>query len=176
MRDTYGDKLGEDIMSMCGHKAFLRTDSPETAQWCAKVIGNTEVLQSTQSFTRGKNSTSTTVTDSFSKKEAVLPSQLMRLPRANRRRFYGYYASPGLGVFSGPVYFSKALCDRGDEPNFIDRPVEDQYLVEHHDVEEPKPQDEIRLEDIPPMTAEMAEEVLENDYSQIAGDFNEYQS
>jgi len=165
MHETYGDKLGEDIMSMCGHKAFLRTDSPQTSQWCAKVIGDAEVLQSTQSFTRGKNNNSTTVSDSLSKKEAVLPSQLMRLPRANRRRFYGYYTSPGLGVFSGPVYFARALYNRSDEPNFIDRPVEDQYLTDEPGVEEINVQDEIRLEDIPPMTAEIAEEVLENDDS-----------
>ncbi len=97
----------------------------------------------------------------------------MRLPRANRNRFYGYYVSPGIGVYSGAVYFAKALCALGNVPNFVGRPVEDQYLTDEPVIKESDTQDEIRLEDILPMTTEIAMEVLENDYSEATTDTSE---
>lgn len=163
MHETYGEKHGEDIMSLCGHKAFLRTDSPTTAEWCARVLGESHVLQFTESFTNGSHNSSTTINDGYAKHQAVMPSQLMRLPRADRRRFYGYYVSPGIGVYSGPVYFSRALRDPSDVPNFVGRPVEDQYNTDQPVGEKSDGRDEVRLEDIRPMTAERAMEILRDE-------------
>ena len=176
MHETYGEKLGEDIMSLCGHKAVLRLDSPTTAEWCAKVLGETQVLQSTRSVTNATHNSSVSISDAYAKHQAVLPSQLMRLPRANRERFYGYYVSPGIGVYSGPVYFAKALCDPGDEPNFVPRPVEDQYLSDDLVTPPSQTQPEIRFEDIPPMTAEIAMEVLQDDDSEADPDDDRQQT
>ena len=79
-------------------------------------------------WTRTENMNQTSMGEQIVIEEAVLASELMQLPLADRNRYYGYFISPAIGTFSGPVHFDKALCPRGKEHDFIPRPAEHQIL------------------------------------------------
>jgi len=124
LRDAYGDRLAGEISGMAANKCFLRTDSEETAAWMSRVVGEAEYRQWTVSS--GPNGT--TSTDGFVKKEVVYPSEFLRLPLANRERFWSYCITPCIGVYHGPTSFGRILRPKGKTPNFIPRPDAHQYL------------------------------------------------
>lgn len=162
LKHTFGDHQGEEIASLCSNKACLRTDSWQTARFCSQVLGEAEVVQYKYSSTTGTNTRSTSISEDFVKKDVVMSSQLLRLPQADRKRFYGYFISPNIGLFSGPIFFPRALCKRGNEPNFIDRPVEDQYFPEDMQQDSHMDSDDIDLMDIPRITQETPIEELQD--------------
>jgi len=124
LMNTYGEKTAREIEGMCASKCLLRTDSHFTAEYCSKVIGQSQLKR----WTRTDNMNQTSMGEQIVIEEAVLASELMQLPLADRKRYYGYFISPAIGTFAGTVHFDEALCPRGDEPDFIPRPAEDQIL------------------------------------------------
>ncbi len=123
--DVYGDKLAGEISGMAANKCFLRTDSEETARWASRIIGEAEYEQWTRSVgPDGKDSRNQQIV----KKDAVFPSQLLRLPLADRERFWSYCVTPSVGIYCGPTRFSHLLCSKGSAPNFVPRPDSEQYL------------------------------------------------
>lgn len=125
LRDVYGDRLAGEVSGMPANKCFLRTDSEETARWASHVIGEAEYREWTQTENSdGKTSRN----EHIVKKEAMLASQLMRLPLANRKRFYSYCITPSVGVHAGVTRFDQSLCPKGSAANFLPRPDAEQYL------------------------------------------------
>lgn len=53
MRDAYGEKVANEIVSMCANKAFLRLDSEATALWASKLLGDYEVIEEEESRQEG---------------------------------------------------------------------------------------------------------------------------
>ena len=112
-------------------------ESPQTAQWAAEIIGAAERLEyrhnasasvGSQGGTAGQNTT-----EHLSKREVVLPSELMELPPTNRENgLTGYYLTPTTGAYTAtlsPQYLSTALLPRsGEVPDLLERPEEHQYL------------------------------------------------
>jgi hypothetical protein len=152
LRDTFGEKSADELVGMCGNKCLLRTDSHVTAQWMSTVIGDAEVRRWTESVTRGYNQGSRTMAEQILKMEAVLPSQMMHLRPPHNGRLFGYYISPEIGVFHGPVDFARGLKKKGQAPNFVPRPVEEQYLIDQR--EHDTLQAEFTLDDIQRITKE----------------------
>jgi type IV secretory pathway TraG/TraD family ATPase VirD4 len=163
LQAKYGDKLADAIAATCTNKAFLRMDCPDTAQWAAQVLGKAEILQYTRSYTDSRYEDKYSITEHIVEKDVVMPSQLLRLPRTNRECLYGYFTSPLLGVFGGPVHFSKLLRPLADVPNFKERPAEDQYFQSDSDDKPEKRESEINLMDIPRMTRRVLLEALKNE-------------
>ena len=130
LRSVYGDELAAEITGMCSNKAFLRTDSPDTAKWAAQIIGDMELREWTRSIQHGSSST-TSQSEHIVKREAILHTQIMQLPLAERGRFEGYFVTPGIGVYHRTIKFAHQLRPLGNVPNFIPRPPEDQYLCDN---------------------------------------------
>jgi len=163
LQSIYGDKEAKAIAATCTSKSLLRMDCPDTAQWAAQVLGKAEILQYTRSYTDSRYEDKYSITEHIVEKDVVMPSQFLRLPRANRERLYGYFTSPLLGAFGGPVHFSKILCPLADVPNFKERPAEDQYFQSDSADKPEKRKSEINLMDIPRMTRKVLLEALKNE-------------
>jgi len=148
LRDVYGDKLADEIAGIPASKAFFHSDSVATAAWASQVIGQAEYREWHKSTTEGKDATTTTTTEHRPTKDAVLPSEILRMPLADDERFTSYCVTPAIGVYRGETYFADQLWPKGTMPNFIPRPPEHQYLDadEEEDVAE-----EWTLDDIPRM-------------------------
>ncbi len=118
----------DDIAGLCANKLLLRSDSPETCKYYSQVIGEAELRQ----WTRSEAKSGSSMTEAYVKKEVVLPSEFMHMPRANQERFFGFYVNPDVGCFHGPVYFSHLLPKNSQDPvpDFVPRPTKDQYLPE----------------------------------------------
>lgn len=157
----YGKEMGNKLANICSNKGLLRTDSLETAQWQSGVIGKAHV----KNYKRSIKGREVTYNEGDKLEDAVLPSQFLRLPQANRERFYGYFVVPALAVFSTSVYFSKMLMKVISKLNFIPRPEEDQYLYSRSEKEDDE-EAEVDLMDIPRMTKETLYEDLNDDEGQ----------
>lgn len=127
LRAVYGDRLANEIVGMCACKLLLRTDSPETAQWASSVIGEAETIRWMQSQQSGKHGESNSLSQQIVTTQAVLASELLRLPLANRECFHSFTIVPAIGIWRGITYFSKDLLPKGTAANFLPRPDADQY-------------------------------------------------
>jgi len=128
IKEVYGDQLGLEIAGICATKALLRTDSPSTADYFCSLVGKSEYSEWTRGVTKGKD-TSHSRNQQNVTKDTVLPAAFLRMPRANRSRFYGCFVSPDIGVYGGPIRFADVLARRGTMDNYIPRPIEDQYAA-----------------------------------------------
>ena len=44
-RDVYGREVADELVGQCNTKAILRLNSPETASWASKLIGNSDYIE-----------------------------------------------------------------------------------------------------------------------------------
>jgi hypothetical protein len=167
LKAVYGEDQAKAIAATCTNKAFLWSDCPDTARYAEQVLGKAELLQYTRGHADSRYAGNYSMTEHVVEKDVVTFSQLLRLPQANRERFYGYFTSPLLGVFGGPVHFSKVLSPRADVPNVKERPAEDQYIQSDPTDKSNKraSKSEINLMDIPRMTRKVLLEALNNEDS-----------
>jgi hypothetical protein len=131
LRQAFGEKEAHDIVGLCANKIFMRTDSPETAQHCSSIIGEAETCRWLQSIQHGKDGDCPSTSQQIAKTEAVLPSQLLRLPLAGPKGSHAYCVTPDIGVYHGVTRFVPPPPARVGEPNFIARPESEQYLPAH---------------------------------------------
>lgn len=128
LQAVYGEHQAAQIANMPANKCFLRTDSEITASWMSRVIGDMEIRQWTRSTQPNQGDS---LSEQIITKPAVLPSQFMRLPLADRNRFYSYCVTPCIGVYGGATRFGKMLLPKGKAENFIPRPDSDQLPPAH---------------------------------------------
>jgi hypothetical protein len=133
LRAVYGEKEANEIAGLCSNKVILRLDDAETAQWASKILGEYEHYETHTSNTISKDGKSTTNTMQLVKRELVLPSQFLGLPTTDRSNgLSGYFVSPLIGGFHStltPEYLDEMLSPPDpNEPNFIPRPADQQYL------------------------------------------------
>lgn len=125
----YGEKVAHVLVGMCANKAVLRLDSEPTAKWASGLIGEFEAREYNRSETTGgSGKPSETMSAQIVKREAVLASELLSLSHPDRTGLRGYYIVPPLGVYSATFDFRPLLKDRAGVPDFVPRPVEEQYL------------------------------------------------
>ncbi len=127
LRAVY-DKEADEIVGQCATKAIFRLESPGTAEWASRLIGQTEQWDHQVTTAPAGDST----THQRTKRDGVLPSEFLSLPPASREGgFTGYFVVPLVGAFQrtvSPKAIAKLLRPKGDEPDFIPRPTEHQYL------------------------------------------------
>jgi len=131
LRSIYGELTANELAGMCANKAFLRIDSEATARWAAQTIGESlfrEYTSSTSHTRAEKNSTTTSTQEHITQRQAVLASQLMRLPLPDASGFHGYYLTPAVGVYHKKVAFLGKLRRHGRRKDFEPRPIVDQYV------------------------------------------------
>ena len=147
----YGEKEAAEITGLCANKAFLRMDSPKTAQWASSILGEREVLEQRYSENEsegeahhpgsfsifGAKSTNASKSKGLSehlvKRELVLPSEFLSMPPTTRENgLTGYYLTPLLGAYKVhilPEHLTQWLVPPNTNvPNVISRPETDQYL------------------------------------------------
>lgn len=97
-REAAGTRVANEIIAQCSHKALLRMESDESAQWASRLIGQYEtldVMRSKQGGLLGRGSLSEQAT----KRDAVLPSEFYLIPATNRKNgLRGFFLSPNLNA------------------------------------------------------------------------------
>jgi hypothetical protein len=143
LQETYKEKLANELLGQCAHKAILRTHNAAAAEWLSQLIGEYETLEQTVSFpiqgavnvrdpVRAKSGTKQNVNDSISKRQLILASEIMNLPPVNKKNgLVGYYLTPNVGCYMTKLRW-KLLKDRilppGRAKSFKPRPASHQYL------------------------------------------------
>lgn len=124
MHRAYGEKAGNQIVSMCTNQSFLRLSCPFTADFASRLIGKVEYLETnvsggTSQSQRGEASTSSNWQRSLVAREAVLPSELMGLPAYEDGTVPGIHVVPKLnGVFASAV--RHPLPEPSDYADFVE--------------------------------------------------------
>lgn len=130
--DVYGEKAANEMLGLLANKSILRLDSEVTAGWASQVIGEEIGIERTK--TRGKEGTSEV--EHIYKREAVLASELMRLPPADATAFSGIHIIPSVGVYSVRWPYRQDLCSPGPIESFLPRPAAEQLLAAWNDEDE----------------------------------------
>ncbi len=127
LRAVY-DKGADELVGQCATKALLRMESPGTAEWASRVVGQTEQWEHQVTTAPAGDST----THQRTKRDGVLPSEFLSLPPASRDGgLSGYFVVPEVGAFHRtvpPRAIGDLLRPKGEEADFVPRPVEEQYL------------------------------------------------
>lgn len=169
---VYGEHVANALLGQCANKAILRLDSESTARWAAGLIGEYEAREYHASETTGGQGGPTqTRNEQHVKRETVLASELLSLPQPDASGLHGYCIIPLLGVYRALLEFIPLLSGRGNLPDLVHRPVDEQYLAPWSAADEerlglsdgnttpaqpalPGGQPASRLDDIPRMTRE----------------------
>lgn len=127
LRGAWGEEEAHEILGGAGNKALLGTWNPYTAKYGAEVLGKSERIERTRSYTRGNDST-TTVNEHVVQRDLVMPDELIDVALADQNRFFGYYVAPAVGRYRGWLYHGQAMYGKGSERAFLPRFKGDQYL------------------------------------------------
>jgi type IV secretory pathway TraG/TraD family ATPase VirD4 len=98
VQEVYGEKLGNELVGQCGCKAFLYIESPETASWASKCIGDVERFVSSTSI----SNTGSSETTSQQITARVMPAELQQLPAPDfdkQTGLDGYYIVRSYGLY-----------------------------------------------------------------------------
>jgi hypothetical protein len=118
------------LTGQCNHKAFLRIEDPETAQWAAKCIGEQDLKETTRSSSTGASAGggtwNQTVDERTATRPAVMADEIRSLPPAGERHgISGYYTSPFLGAWNftqpGSIFTEVLLPPDRAVPDFVAR-------------------------------------------------------
>lgn len=133
-REAAGNHVAHEIVAQCSHKALLRLESEESADWASRLIGQHETLRRMQSkpawLGRGGSHS-----EQLSKTETVLPSEFYTLPPTSRDNgLSGYFLSPSIGAvrdrIAGQVLASVFVeADTEEMLRFQPQPEAAQILV-----------------------------------------------
>ena len=75
----FGQHQTDDILGQIGNRMFGLIECPETAEYAARVIGDTEIQQMSRSETSSHQGSSTTRNTAPVVRRAVLPSEFMSI-------------------------------------------------------------------------------------------------
>jgi type IV secretory pathway TraG/TraD family ATPase VirD4 len=134
VQHVYDEKLGNELVGQCGNKAFLRIESPQTAEWASKSIGDKEAYEYDESWSTSSQGNSRSVTARKQTRPQVMASEFMQLPVTNLETtgLHGIYIVRSVGAFRAE-YPAPALKRMLGElnprvPPFRGAPIEWQYL------------------------------------------------
>jgi type IV secretory pathway TraG/TraD family ATPase VirD4 len=126
-QEVYGDKLADEQLSQAASIAILRLQNPDSAKWAASLIGQYECVQLSHSTNTGENGSGGSQSAAQVVKDAVLPSEILRLPPAGPKNgLPGYFLSADRGVWKGTLPWNEVMAERtpaGESsfPNFVKR-------------------------------------------------------
>jgi Type IV secretion-system coupling protein DNA-binding domain len=141
MQAVYGADESREILGMCANKALLRMESPETADWASKVLGEEERLEYLRGkIAAGKFSGEEDLHEQLSKREVMLASEFMQLPYPSQNDgLTGVYLTAEHGAWSSTLTGDEvtALLPRRHPraSAFIPRPAEHQHLQPWNDAD-----------------------------------------
>jgi type IV secretory pathway TraG/TraD family ATPase VirD4 len=119
-QDAMGsDKKGNEITGQPTNMAFFRLQSPATAEWASKVIGDQEIYDDSAE-------------GGLMTRPAVLPSELQAMPKPSRATgLWGYYLTAdgvSRGFLPGEWLATALLPPHPDVPDFVARPREEKFI------------------------------------------------
>lgn len=133
VQHVYEEKLGNELVGQCGNKALLRIESPETAEWASRSVGDQELIQLNETWaTKGPQKTAS-VTTSVQTRAEVLASEFMDLPATGRGNgLHGVYMNRVVGAYKTHDAWSDVIENIGvidsKVKTFIEAPMDWQYL------------------------------------------------
>jgi type IV secretory pathway TraG/TraD family ATPase VirD4 len=139
LRDVYGREVAEEILGQCNTKVVLRNNSPDTTEWCSKLFGFREVIETTPGSSRNVRglvpdvSRSASTSTGIVRREVVLDSEILGLPQAGLDEgVTGFFLNPLTGPYRDHVpgeWLKAHLLPRQKAvSDFIPRPDADQFL------------------------------------------------
>lgn len=133
VHSVYEKELGNTIVGQCGNKAFLRIESPETADWASRSFGDLERPEINQSVTRSKDGVTKTFAEQRQLRASVLASQFMTLPTCGPQNgLEGYYLLRSFGGYQASYAWDQVMKQVGPVHNvkaLDEAPKEWQYLA-----------------------------------------------
>lgn len=133
VQEVYEERVGNELVGQCGNKMLLRIESPETAEWASKSIGDKEQVERQHSESKSGQGGSHSTSYQKHQRAVVLPSEFMELPATNRTHgLTGYCISRSLGTYQ--VHYTPTELNEGlghiDEKiaSFSPAPAAWQYL------------------------------------------------
>lgn len=131
LREAYGREEAHEIIGECAHKAILRLESPDTAEWAAGVFGDVERRE----IQVGQPGAEKAVSKSelVARRPLVLPSEFLSLPATGPDAgLSGYFASPLTGAYRHTLAWCEIAArlrpPSQETPDYLPRPAADQYL------------------------------------------------
>lgn len=102
LKEAFGERVALEMAAMCSHKAFLRLEGSETAEWAAKLMGEYEAVELQRSVSSpvlgGRAQAGRS--EQRMRAAAVLPTEFLSLPPVTAESgMCGYYLVPGTGGF-----------------------------------------------------------------------------
>ena len=137
LREVYGENGAAIIAANANNKVLLRVESPESADWASRMIGEYEqvdIMRAKSTGGRlGLSPLSLTRSEQLVRGSAVLPSEFFSIPVTNRKNgLTGYFLSPHFGAFRAvvpaEVIDGWVPQEVRTELHFVARPERDQYL------------------------------------------------
>lgn len=133
LRHVFGERPANEIVGLCRNKSILRLDSEVTARWAAAVVGEELGSEYTEGKSSGPQGSTHSLNEHIYKRDAVLPSEFMRLPPADDKSFPGYHIIPSIGVYSATWQYRSELRPPGETPDFVPRSANEQHIVPWND-------------------------------------------
>ena len=132
LREAYGVHLANEVMAMCSNKSVLRIESPETAAWASKLMGEFERIELRESTSSGSfRNRYRTKSEQRVKTDAVLSSEFLSIPPTTLKTgLTGFYLSPSLGAYRDCSPLAGFIGETDGEADFVPRPSKDEWLVE----------------------------------------------
>lgn len=137
--EEYGPRVGNEMANQCANVACMRLDSPKTAEYISQRIGEGEFIEDTESrminpMAQAHERENRTLGRQRVKRAVVLPSELSGIPEPTvETGLTGYYIVPKVGVYQH-TYFPDLTPGDENVPEFLPRPVNQQYLKAWDDV------------------------------------------
>lgn len=102
-REASGPRVANEIIAQCSHKALLRMEAEESAEWASKLLGQYETIQELKSYKGGFFDDGSS-SEQFCKREAVLPSEFYLIPPTDvRTGLTGVFVAPTGGAVRGTM-------------------------------------------------------------------------
>lgn len=112
---VYEKELGDTIVGQCGNKAFLRIESPDTADWASRSFGDFEQSEVNFSTTAAADgTTSRTVAEQRQARASILPSEFMQLKTYNKKAgLEAFYLTRRYGAFKASYTYQQVQANIG---------------------------------------------------------------
>jgi hypothetical protein len=111
--EVYGEKLANEQLSQAASIAVLRLQCPATAKWASELIGQFEAVQLSHSSSGGARGPSASESASIVVRDAVLPSEILRLPLTKPANgLTGFFLSPDVGVWKATIPWAEVMRER----------------------------------------------------------------
>lgn len=96
-REAAGERIANEIVAQCSHKALLRMESESSASWATRTLGQYETIEVFHSNNSSSNSTNKS--EQRVQRDAVLASEFFCIPETNTGNgLTGYFVSPRYGA------------------------------------------------------------------------------